>query len=100
MVEKEYRAQRQPAHYATQLNITEKKLNGICKDNSGENAGNYIKNRVLLEAKRLLNNTNHNIKEIAYFLGFEDPSYFNRFFRAKTGLTAGDFRKKAISTIN
>jgi AraC family transcriptional activator of pobA len=93
MIEKEYRVQRQPAYFASKLNITEKKLNGICKDNTGENVGDYIKNRILLEAKRLLVNTDHTIKEIAYFLGFDDPSYFNRFFRANTGITAGEFRK-------
>jgi AraC-like DNA-binding protein len=93
MVEKEYRSQRQPAYYASLLNITEKKLNEVCKQNSGENVSDYIKNRVMLEAKRLLTHTEHNVKEIAYFLGFEDPSYFNRFFRANEGITAGDFRK-------
>jgi AraC-like DNA-binding protein len=93
MVENEYREQRQPAYYASKLNVTEKKLNTMCKEHSGESVSDFIKNRVLLEAKRLLSNTDHNIKEIAYFLGFEDPSYFNRFFRANTGLTAGDFRK-------
>lgn len=94
MVEKEYRTNRQPSYYATQLNITEKKLNEICKANSGDNVGDYIKNRVVLEAKRLLYNTDYNVKEIAYFLGFDDPSYFNRFFRSTTGTTAGEFRKE------
>jgi AraC family transcriptional activator of pobA len=93
MVEQEYRVQRQPAYYAGKLNITEKKLNEVCKENTGVNVSDYIKNRAVLEAKRLLYNTDHNVKEIAYFLGFDDPSYFNRFFRAATGLTAGDFRK-------
>lgn len=95
MVEKTYRNERQPAHYAELLNITEKKLNDICKENTGENVTEYIKNRVLLEAKRLLGNTDHSIKEIAYFLGFDDPSYFNRFFKLNEGITAGDFRKKS-----
>jgi AraC family transcriptional activator of pobA len=47
----------------------------------------------LLEAKRILSNTDHSIKEIASFLHFEDPSYFNRFFKSNTGMTAGEFRK-------
>lgn len=94
LVEQEYRGNRQPSYYASLLHITEKKLNEVCKENSGENVSDYIKERVLLEAKRLLHNTDHNVKEIAYFLGFEDPSYFNRFFKANTGVTAGDFRKE------
>lgn len=92
LVENEYRTQRQPAYYADKLNITEKKLNEVCKACCGENVSEFIKQRVLLEAKRLLFNSDHSIKEIAYFLGFEDPSYFNRFFKTSTGVTAGDFR--------
>ena len=92
MVEKEYRVQKKPAYYASKLSISEKKLNEICKEHRGENVGEYIKQRVLLEAQRLLINTDHSIKEIAYFLGFDDPSYFNRFFKSNTKLTAGDFR--------
>lgn len=93
LVEAEYREQRQPAYYAGKLNITEKKLNNLCKDNTGENVGNYIKSRILLEAKRLLTNTDHTVKEIAELLGYDDPAYFTRFFTANVGMTAGDFRK-------
>jgi AraC family transcriptional activator of pobA len=93
MVEQQYKAQRQPGWYAGQLNITEKKLNAVCKDSTGENVGDYIKNRIVLEAKRLLVNTDYTIKEIAYYLGFDDPAYFNRFFKGNTGDTAGSFRK-------
>ena len=94
LVEQLYRTERQPATFASQLNITEKKLNEVCKQYTGMNISDFIKARVLLEAKRLLSNSDHSIKEIAYFLGFEDPSYFNRFFKVNTGLTAGDFRKE------
>jgi AraC-like DNA-binding protein len=94
LVEQHYRSERQPSFFASQLNITEKKLNETCKQFTGESISDFIKARVLLEAKRLLTNSDHSIKEIAYFLGFEDPSYFNRFFRLNTGLTAGDFRKE------
>ena len=94
LVEQHYRTERQPSFFASQLSITEKKLNETCKQFTGESISDFIKARVLLEAKRLLVNSDHSIKEIAYFLGFEDPSYFNRFFRLNTGLTAGDFRKE------
>jgi AraC-like DNA-binding protein len=93
MVEKHYRAERHPAFYASALCITEKKLNLVCKSNAGINAGEYIRDRVLLEAKRLLHNADYTVKEIGYFLGFEDPSYFNRFFKANAGTTAVAFRK-------
>jgi AraC family transcriptional activator of pobA len=93
LVEEHYRRERQPTFFASQLNMTEKKLNETCKEFTGASISDFIKSRVLLEAKRLLVNSEYSIKEIAFFLGFEDPSYFNRFFRVNTGLTAGDFRK-------
>lgn len=93
-VENDYRRNRLPSYYADKLNITEKKLNELTKAYSGESAGEFIRQRVLLEAKRLLYNSDHSIKEIAYFLGFDDPSYFNRYFKQNTGLTAGDYRKE------
>jgi AraC family transcriptional activator of pobA len=94
LVEKEFRLHKLPAYFAGKLNITERKLNEICKVATGHNVSNYIKERILLEAKRLLYNSDSRVNEIADFLGFEDPSYFNRFFKSNTGMTAGDFRKK------
>ena len=37
------------------------------------------------EAKALLQHTNWSVTEIAYALGFEYPTYFNNFFKKKTG---------------
>jgi AraC family transcriptional regulator, transcriptional activator of pobA len=94
LVEKEFRIHKLPGYYASKMHITERKLNEICKNATGQNVTSYIKERILLEAKRLLYNSDSRMKEIADFLGFEDPSYFNRFFKANEGMTAGDFRKK------
>jgi AraC family transcriptional regulator, transcriptional activator of pobA len=51
-----------------------------------------IKERTLLEAKRLLYNTEHSVKEIAYALQFEDDSYFCKYFKSNVGLTPQQFR--------
>ena len=99
LVEKHYRVERHPAFFASALCITEKKLNLVCKANAGISAGQYIRDRVLLEAKRLLHNADYSAKEIGYFLGFEDPSYFNRFFKANAGITAVAFRKGQIEIV-
>lgn len=85
------------SHYAEKLNMTEKQLNKLCINTTGNSVSDYLKQRILLEAKRLLYNSDLSIKEIAFELGFEDPSYFNRFFRKNTELTPGDFRNRENS---
>jgi len=93
LVEQEYKSNKLPSFYTKQLMLSEKSLNDLCKRMTGNPASDYIRHRVILEAKRLLGNSDLTMKEIAYDLGFEDPSYFNRFFRKNTGLTPGDWRK-------
>lgn len=92
LVEEHYRENLAPAWYADQLHITEKRLNEVCKEATGTTVSAYLKDRVILEAKRLLSHSGGSVKEISYHLGFEDPSYFARFFKKNTGITAGEFK--------
>ncbi len=94
LVEDNYRNNYLPVWYAAQLHITEKRLNEICKEATGNTVSNYLKERILLEAKRLLSHSAGSVKEIGYHLGFEDPSYFARFFKKNAGITAGDFKEQ------
>jgi AraC-like DNA-binding protein len=55
-----------------------------------------IKDRIILEAKRLLTYTQMSAKEIAYHLGYDDPAYFNRLFAQKVGDTTTNFRNKYL----
>ncbi len=59
----------------------------------GKTAGELIRDRVLLEAKRLLTNGDMSITELAYDLNFQDNSYFNRFFKKYADVTPEEFRK-------
>ncbi|MBS1529028.1 MAG: helix-turn-helix domain-containing protein [Bacteroidetes bacterium] len=93
LVEKNFAALRLPKDYAQLLYITPNHLNAICNDVLGVPAGEIIRNRVLLEAKRLLINHDLNISEIAYRLNFNDNSYFTRFFKKYAGLLPEEFRK-------
>jgi AraC family transcriptional regulator, transcriptional activator of pobA len=93
LLEECYRNQHLPSYYADELSISSKKLNEICKAYSGNTVNNLIKDRIMLEAKRLLLHSDYSVKEISYFLGFDDPAYFNRFFRKNLEMSAGTFRK-------
>ncbi len=61
----------------------------------GCTAGEIIQDRILLEAKRRLVFSDHPVAEIAYALDFSSPSYFSRFFTARTGETPAGFRRRA-----
>jgi AraC family transcriptional activator of pobA len=86
-----------PKDYAALLYITPNHLNALCNDMLGISAGEVIRNRVILEAKRLLVNLDLNITEIAGKLNFADNSYFTKFFKKYTGITPEEFRKNPIA---
>jgi AraC family transcriptional regulator, transcriptional activator of pobA len=94
LIDKHFRTFRLPKEYAEVLYITPNHLNALSQDLLGKTAGDVIRDRVLLEAKRLLTNADMTVTEIAYDLNFQDNSYFNRFFKKYTGTTPEEFRKK------
>ena len=94
LIDKQFRRIRLPKEYAELLYVTPNHLNALCQDLLGKTAGDLIRDRVLLEAKRLLTNADMTVAEIAYDLNFQDNSYFTRFFRKYTGATPEEFRKK------
>lgn len=93
LIEKNFITLKLPKEYAELLYITPNHLNAICKDMLGIPAGEMIRNRIILEAKRLLINPNSSVTQIAYHLNFTDNSYFTKFFKKHTGLTPEEFRK-------
>lgn len=93
LINKHYRTIKLPKEYAELLYITPNHLNALCQDLLGKTAGELIRERILLEAKRMLTNADLTITQIAYELNFQDNSYFNRFFKKYIGITPDDFRK-------
>jgi AraC-like DNA-binding protein len=79
---------------ASILSVSSNELNERCLEKMGVTAKQYILELKLTEAKRLLVFTSDNNAQIAFATGFEDPSYFARIFRKKTGLTPSDYKKK------
>jgi AraC family transcriptional activator of pobA len=67
-------------------------LNKVLKEHTGKTTTHIISSRVLQEAKILLKQTDWNISEIAYCLGFEEVAHFSNFFRKQTALTPVAFR--------
>lgn len=98
LIEKNYRQLRLPNEYAALLYMTPHHLNALCQELSGRSAGEVIRDRILLEAKRLLVSHEMTAAQIALELNFKDASYFNRFFKKATGLTPFEFRKQIHSS--
>lgn len=94
LIEEHYKTIRLPKQYAELLYVTPNHLNALCQDVLGKTAGELIRERILLEAKRLLTNVTLTAAEIAYELNFQDNSYFSRFFRKYTSQTPEAFRKQ------
>jgi AraC-like DNA-binding protein len=93
LIEKNYRTLKLPKDYAERLFVTPNHLNAICNSVLGMSAGEVIRNRIILEAKRLLTNQGSTISGIAYELNFADNSYFTKFYKKYTGQTPEEFRK-------
>jgi AraC-like DNA-binding protein len=94
LLEKNYNRLKTVGDYTPQLHISEKRLGQATKKVLGKPPKEIINDRVLLEAKRLLVYTNLSIKETGQSLGFEDPAYFVRYFKKKTGTTPIEFREQ------
>lgn len=96
LLEKHYKLSRNADFYAEKLNITYKHLNTICKSTISLTAKQFIDQFLVLEAKRLLINSEIKSTELAYTLGFEEPTNFVKYFKKHTGFTPNNFKKQYL----
>lgn len=93
LVEKTFNSQHQVKYYAEKLNVTPNYLNEVIKSSMNTSAKDFIQNRIILEAKRMVVYTEKSAKEIGFDLGFDDPSHFSKFFRNNTSQSLQDFKE-------
>ncbi len=96
-VEKNFRIEHSVHAYAGLLNTHPKVLNRASRTYGNSSAREVIHDRLLLEARRSLAFEPITIKELGYELGFDDPAYFTRFFKKRTGVSPKEFRLSAPS---
>lgn len=94
LIDEHHRETKSVSAYARMLNITRKHLNRICMVTLKKTASEMIAGRILLEARRMLMHPEFTVAQVADELGYEDHSYFNRFFRKNTGQTPLQFAEK------
>lgn len=92
LLEKDIATHKQVSHYADRLNLSSYQLNAITKETLGKTSSELINEHIILESKRYLLSTSNQITQVAYHLGYEDVSYFIRFFKKHTGHTPESFR--------
>ncbi|MEQ9378103.1 MAG: helix-turn-helix transcriptional regulator [Imperialibacter sp.] len=82
--------------YANSLSVHVNHLNRAVKEVTGKTTTTHISERIVNEAKAVLQHTNWNVSEVAYALGFEYPTYFNNFFKKQTGTSPSAIRQVKV----
>lgn len=93
-LEQKFRDEKSVNKYASELSISDKQLHKATTQLLDKTPKQLIDERVVLEAKRLLAHSTQAIKEIAYELGFDEPTNFIKYFRKHTEITPSEFREK------
>ncbi|MFY0631733.1 MAG: helix-turn-helix domain-containing protein [Flavobacteriaceae bacterium] len=96
LIDQHFTESRNADFYAQKMNITYKHLNTICKEIVDITAKQFIDEFIILEAKRKLINSEIKSTELAYSLGFEEPTNFVKYFKKHTRLTPNSFKKQYI----
>jgi len=83
----------QVQYFAEKLSLHPNYLNSVIKSKTGRTVNDWISKHALSVAKSLLLSTSYSSKEIAYRLGFSEPTHFSRFFKKHTQVSPNTFRK-------
>lgn len=94
LVERDLATSRSVQYYARQLAVSPKKLNDLTRQVLNKTAKDFIEEQVILEAQRWLAQGDVPIKEIAFRLGFTEPTNLVKFFKRHTGLSPAAFRER------
>lgn len=96
LVEESFASRRDVTWYATQLDCSQRTLNRICQRMMGKTAKEFLSERVVIEAKRLLAYETDTVNEVAERLGFGATTNFVRYFRNETGMTPQEFKAPIV----
>ncbi len=100
ILEDNFRRSEGVSFYADRMNMSERNLNLICRNNFSKSVSEIIETRKLTEARSLLLHTTKTVSEIGFDLGYNEKSYFTRVFRSRTGMTPTAFREAATGLLS
>ncbi len=96
LIEKHFKTKHSVAEYAELLNKSPKTLSNLFSKLGAKTPLQYIQERLMLEARRLLSYTDKPVKEIAYEIGYTDVPSFSRFFKKNQGLAPSEYKEKTF----
>jgi AraC-like DNA-binding protein len=94
LVEQHFKTKHSVAEYAQLLNKSPKTVYNIFSKKGAKNPLRYIQERKMHEARRLLQNSSMQIKEVAYEIGYDNIQAFSRFFKKQEGISPSKFKEK------
>ncbi|MBO6514990.1 MAG: helix-turn-helix transcriptional regulator [Bacteroidia bacterium] len=98
LVEEHFKEKHTVKEYADLLSKSPKTLANLFKKRGGITPLQYIHNRIMLEARRMLVHSDKSVSEIGYHLGFSDVQVFSRFFKKEQGCSPQFFREREVLT--
>jgi len=96
LVEKHFKSKHAVSEYAELMFKSPKTLSNLFSKLGAKTPLQYIRERIMLEARRLLTYTDMSVKEVAYEIGYDDIPTFSRFFKKNEGLSPTDFKEKVL----
>ncbi|OJX01324.1 MAG: hypothetical protein BGO70_16295 [Bacteroidetes bacterium 43-93] len=100
LLEQKFLTMKMVNNYARELSVTPNYLNEMIKKNTGFSARHHIQQRVIMEAKRKIMQEGLSMKEIAYYLGFDDSYHFSKYFKNVSGSNFSEFRKQTMHQLS
>ncbi len=94
LLETDFHSNKPMDEYARALKVSPSRLRAACVEVTERSPLQLVQDRLLLEAKRLLLYSNMSVAEAGYYLGFDDPAYFTRFFTRAVGISPRGFRQR------
>lgn len=93
LIDEHYKEGYSVVEYARLLHISSRSLSDLTQQQLRKTPSQMIQERIILEAQRLLLYSNLNINQVGYRLGFDDASYFVKYFKKHTGVSPSEFKK-------
>lgn len=97
LIDEHFKTEKLPKEYADRMNMTTRHLGRLCQELLNKTTTDLIAERIIIEAKRMLTHSDLTIATVSEQLGFEDYSYFIRFFKKHTGQSPKQFQQAEVN---